>query len=55
MLATKGEKPLVVKYLLENNVDTSLKNIKSKTAMDIAYKSKKKSVIDLLSAESTID
>ena len=53
MLAARGGKPLVVKYLLDNDVDTSLKNINRHTAMDIASEREKKSVIELLSAELT--
>ena len=37
MLAAQGKKPLVVKYLLENDVDTALQNIHKHTALDIAF------------------
>jgi len=55
MLAAYGKKPLAVKYLLENDVDTELQNIHKHTALDIAFKSEKKAVIELLSDNALLD
>ena len=48
MLAVRGKHPDIVKYLLENGADKSLKNDSMKTASDLTHKYKNKKVIYLL-------
>lgn len=55
MLAARGEHPLIVEYLLANNVDAGLQNNKGRTALDIARKSKKTVVIQLLAGGEVLD
>ena len=54
MLAAKGKHPLIVEYLLANEVDTELRNSKRKTAKDIAIKSKEQAVIELLADNESV-
>ena len=55
MLAARGNKPETVQYLLENGVDTTLKNTYKRTALDIAHKREVKAVIELLSDNTLLD
>lgn len=54
MLGARGKHPLVVKYLLENNAEQSLRNHRRLSAIDIAIKSENAAVIELLSSAEPI-
>ncbi|OED44927.1 hypothetical protein AB833_00475 [Chromatiales bacterium (ex Bugula neritina AB1)] len=55
MLAARGKHPLIVEYLLSHGVDSSLKNHRRLTAMDIALKNKEQAIIEMLSASASVD